>query len=160
MAVLQLVEYWSGVSTGYVLSGNTFIFEPTPASVNKDVSVKWRVRRPGYKRKEERGRFRHNEKIQFKISGSCRQEKRRELEWYVKRDSLFLLQNSDMLTPHSEQTSDSSAASYRYWTAEAKAKDNETVYLIFESAKFTQKEAKTNWFDYQLTLRRVSLVRH
>lgn len=160
MPNIELVEYWSGVTSGsYVASGNTFTFDPRPATVNKDVSVKWRIRRPGYRRKEERGRFRYNEKIQFKITGSCRQEKRRELEWYVKRDSVFKLQNSDMETPHAEQTSDSNAAAFRYWT-DASGESNEDVYLIFESAKFTQLEAKIDWFNYTLTLRRVSLTRH
>jgi len=170
MPNLELVEYWSGVGDGYQLSGNTFTFNPKPISLTKDVSVKWRIRRPGYQRKIERARFRYNEKISFKVTGSCSQSKRNEIEWYTKRDALFKLVNCDMLTIPAQETSDAdygaSENAKRYWSY---AKDfnygegasaGAPVYVVFESAKFSQKEGKVDWFDYIVTLRRVHLTRH
>lgn len=159
MPNLELVEYWAHVSTGYVASGNTLTFSPAPISLTKDITVKWRIRRPGFQRKLERARFRYNEKISFKASGSCNAEKRNEIEWYAKRDSLFRLVNCDMTTFLAEETSDTDENAYQYWT-EAKAQPEAVVYMVFESAKFTQREGKIDWFDYIVTLRRVHLTRH
>lgn len=167
---LKLIEYWSGVGAGYQLSGNTFTFDPGPGNLSKDVSVKWRIRRPGYQRKIERARFRFNEKIEFRITGSCNQEQRNYLEWLSKRDSLFRLIGCEMLTIHAEQTSDCDCGAYQSWS-DAKTQvcnpdslpDPETgeqILVVFKSAKFVQKEAKINWYDYILTLQRVHLTRH
>jgi len=159
MPTLELVEYWAHTNSGYSASGNTLVFSPAPISLTKDVTVKWRIRRPGFQRKVERARFRYNEKIQFKASGSCNAEKRNEIEWYSKRDSLFKLQNCDMDTFLAEETSDTDENAYQYWI-EAKGQAQAIVYLVFESAKFTQREGKIDWFDYVVTLRRVHLTRH
>jgi len=174
MANISLVEYWAHVSTGYQLSGNTLVFDPLPNSVVKSVKVKWRLRRPGFQRKIERGRFRYNEEITFAVTGSCPQEKRDEIEFYSKRDSLFKIINCDMKTYHTEQTSDSTnppdsgteIPTYQLYT-NCKNQDcgegagmGEPVFVIFEDAKFTQKEGKTDWFDYAITLHRVHLGRH
>jgi len=159
MAYLSLVEYHSVSAKVYSASGNTLVFNPSPRSIKKDISVKWRVRRAGYEKKIERSRFRYNEKITFTVTGSCPTDKRNEIEWFVKRDSLFLVQNLDLKTYHAEYTSDSDAAEPSSWAA-AKIQGEETVYVIIEKSSFTQREAKVSWYDYVLTLRRVHLTRH
>lgn len=158
MPTLQLIEYPKrlGTHVDYLTPANTFTFDPQPRNIKKEVSVKWRIRRPGYEKKLERARFRHNEKIVFTISGSCGKSKRDELEFYAKRDSLFKLVGCDMKTYHSQQTEDESDPTPQNFASATE----ETVFLVFESATFTQLEARPNFFEYQLKLRRVHQTRH
>jgi len=159
MPNLSLIELWSGITEGsYVESGNTFTFDPKPNSVDKSVQVKWRIRRPGYSKKLERARFRFNEKIEFKIAGSCPGAKRDEMEWYTKRDSIFRVEVLDMNTYHAEMAGDSEEAAQRYW-ANVTSNDLEEVYVVIENTKFSQAEAKQDWFSYTMTLRRIHKTR-
>jgi len=159
MASLKFVEYHNVTGKVYQASGNTFTFDPNPRQIKKEVSVKWRIRRAGYEKKIERARFRYNEKIVLTILGSCQADKRDELEWYAKRDSLYLVKNLSMKTYHAEQTSDSDAAEPSDY-ASAKTQGEESFYVVIEKALFTQNEAKLDWYDYQLTVRRVHDTRH
>jgi len=160
MANIELVEYHheSGITYSSVGCG-TFIFDPDPKSLKKSVEVKWRIRRAGYEMKVERARFRFNEKIEYTLVGSCTGSKRDELEWYSKRDSIFKLVNCVLKTYHSEQTDDEPAGTPPTWEA-AQSQGEEFVYVIISKTEFTQKEAKTDWYDYSVELRRVSLTRH
>lgn len=157
MPTLKLVEYHR--DNNYIVLGNTFSFDPDPASIKKDVAVKWRIRRAGYEKKIERGRFRYNEKIAYTVKGSCTKDKRDEIEWFAKRDAIFKVVGCELKTYHSAQTDDSDAATPTTYAA-AKTQGEETVFVVFESTNFTQNEAKKDWMDYQLVLRRVHQTRH
>lgn len=158
MPNLQLVEYPKnlGSHVDYLTPANTFTFDPQPRSIKKNVSVKWRIRRPGYMKKIERARFRYNEKISFTITGSCSKTKRDEIEFYAKRDSLFELVNCNMKTYHSQETEDEQGATPQDFDSAS----TETVYVVFESANFTEKEARPTFFDYTIKLRRVHQKNH
>lgn len=154
MTNLTLLEYHMQSGT-YSPSGNTFTFDPNPNNIKKSVSVKWRIRRPGYGNKVERARFRYNEKIEFTITGSCNANKRDELEWFSKRDSLFRIENWPMPTYHSEWTPDVPVATPPNFASAPE----ENVYFVIESTDFTQTEAKLDWFDYSLKVVRVHPTR-
>jgi len=165
MPKLTLVEYHNIGEKTYSASGNSLVFDPAPRSVKKDVAVKWRIRRPGYEKKLERARYRYNEKIGLTIVGACKGEKRDELEWFAKRDSLYKIGQGagdgelTMVTYHSEQTDDVSEGTPATWAA-AKAQGPETFYAVFDSITFTQLEARIDWYQYTIKMKRVHLTRH
>lgn len=155
--VLKLEEYHR--NGNYQTAGNVFTFDPQPRNIKKAVSVKWRIRRPGFEKKIERARFRYNEKITYSITGSCVADKRDEIEWYAKRDAIFKLLNCTLKTYHSQETDDQGPGTPDTYTS-AKAQGEETVFVVFESCSFTRTEAKVNWYDYTIKLRRVHQTRH
>jgi len=156
-------------------SGGTLIISPGPRSIKKSVKTTWRKRRAGLHKKIERGKWRVNEEIVWTVEGECDNDKRREIEFYSKRNSLYEVLNTPEMpdsfwTPYAVHTEDSKdrgggTQEWTYWNNPTNTED-EKIYVLFEKINFTEREGKFSnksatgtWISYTLTLKRVNPAR-
>jgi len=153
---LSLKEYhWD--NSAFTASGGTLVFDPNPATIKKSVQTTWRVRRAGLSKKIEKAKWRCNEEIHFTVDGQCSPTKRKEIEFYSKRNSVFEIVGGPgvMDSPFAVSTDDSTGTESTYWDYPTSTA-NETLYVAITKVDFTESEGRHEFPSYTLELKRVN----
>lgn len=162
---LRLIEYCWNVST-YTNSGNVLDFTDEngnslpPRSITKDVKMTLRIRHAG-RRRLKKFKWKQREEMVFSLKGSCHEEKRREIEFYAKKNAKFYVQRTWI------DGGNTYNAPKIFWTNRAlddaycaswndRKNEFDEIFIIFKDVKFTQIEGKIGWYDYIINLERVN----
>jgi len=140
--MVRLIEYkWDSTAGSFILSA-TLDLIPKPRRIRKEVKREWRIRHIG-RRILRKKKFRRREHIDFTFDGSCRDALRSQLEYYAKQHAVFELTNIDLDTPD-------------YTSSTWNPNSLETVFVVIEKLTLEQIEARPDWFNYSMTLKRVN----
>jgi len=150
---LTLYEYGFNGSA-YTLCG-TLYFVPDPNSIDKGCKVKKRFTTGGLYKIYPKMKYRWKREITFTVRGGCNAAKRREIEFYAMRYSVFKIDNASwtMITP--EYYSENNATMLPYNNPYSPTGATQDIYVAMDEASFTQAEANVDWFTYSITLKAV-----